>query len=66
LTDRERRWLRGSAGHPSDRRAIAGPKHANHAGLANVAMNLAAELGKLAGDEIGRAMLLETKLGVCV
>jgi len=47
-------------------RAIAGSKNADHSGLANVAMNLAAELGKLAGDELGRAMLLEAKLGVCV
>jgi hypothetical protein len=29
-------------------------------------MNLTAELGKLAGDKLGRAMLLEAKLGVCV
>jgi hypothetical protein len=29
-------------------------------------MNLAAELGKLVGDELGRAMLLEAKLGMCV
>jgi hypothetical protein len=29
-------------------------------------MNLAAKFGKLAGDKFGRAMLLETKLGVCV
>jgi hypothetical protein len=29
-------------------------------------VNLAAELGKLAGDELGRAMLLEAKLGMCV
>ena len=34
--------------------------------LADVAVNLAAELGKLAGDKLGRAMLLEAKLGVCV
>jgi hypothetical protein len=38
----------------SDRGTIAGPKHANHAGLADVAMNLAAELGKLASDELRR------------
>jgi len=29
-------------------------------------MNLTAEFGKFAGDELGRAMLLEAKLGVCV
>jgi len=29
-------------------------------------MDLAAKFGKLLGDELGRAMLLETKLGVCV
>jgi len=29
-------------------------------------MNLAAKFGKLAGDKLGRAMLLEAKLGVCV
>jgi hypothetical protein len=29
-------------------------------------MNLAAELGKFAGDKLGRAMLLEAKLGVWV
>ena len=29
-------------------------------------MDLTAELGKLAGDEVGCAMLLEAKLGMCV
>jgi hypothetical protein len=29
-------------------------------------MNLAAELGKFAGDKLGRAMLLEAKLRVCM
>jgi hypothetical protein len=29
-------------------------------------MDLTAEFGKLAGDEVGRAMLLETKLGMGV
>jgi hypothetical protein len=29
-------------------------------------MNLAAELGKLACDKLGCAMLLEAKLGVCM
>jgi hypothetical protein len=29
-------------------------------------LSLTAELGKLAGDELGRAMLLEAKLGVRV
>ena len=29
-------------------------------------MNLAAKFGKLAGDKVGRAMLLEAKLGVCM
>jgi hypothetical protein len=52
--------------HIGDRRAIAGPKYANHARLADVAMNLATELLKLAGDELGRAMLLEAKLGMGV
>jgi hypothetical protein len=50
----------------SDRRAIAGPKHANRAGLAHVAMDLAAKFGKLASDELRRAMLLEAKVGVCM
>jgi hypothetical protein len=50
----------------SDRWAIAGPKHANHTGLADVAMSLAAELGKLTGEELERSMLLEAKFGVCV
>jgi hypothetical protein len=45
---------------------VAGPKHANHARFADIAMNLAAKFGKLAGDELGRAMLLEAKLGMCV
>ena len=36
-------------------------EHANHTSLANVAMNLAAEFGKLACDKLGRAMLLEPK-----
>jgi hypothetical protein len=53
-------------GSQSDRRAIAGSENADHAGLADIAMNLAAKFGKLAGDELGRAMLLEAKLGVCV
>jgi hypothetical protein len=29
-------------------------------------MNLASKFGQLAGNELGRAMLLEAKLGVCV
>jgi hypothetical protein len=29
-------------------------------------MNLAAKFSKLPGDELGRAMLLEANLGVCV
>jgi hypothetical protein len=33
-----------------DRRTIAGSKNADHASLADVAVNLAAELGKLAGE----------------
>jgi hypothetical protein len=49
-----------------DRGAIAGSENADYAGLADIAMNLAAKFGKLAGDELGRAMLLEAKLGVCV
>ena len=35
-------------------------------GLADVAMNVATKFGKLAGDKLGRAMLLEAKLGMCV
>ena len=50
----------------SDRGAIAGSENADDTGLADIAMNLTAELGKLAGDELGRAMLLEAKLGVCM
>jgi hypothetical protein len=42
-------------------RAVTGSEHADHTGLTNVAMNLAAELGKLAGDELRRAVLLETE-----
>jgi hypothetical protein len=50
----------------SDRGTIAGSEYANHAGPADVAMNLAAKFGELPGDKLGRAMLLEAKLGVCV
>ena len=50
----------------SDRGTIAGSKNADHASLADVAVNLAAELGKLASDKLRRAVLLEAKLGVCV
>ena len=45
----------------SNRQAIAGSKNADHTGFADVAMNLAAELSKLACDELRRAMLLETE-----
>jgi hypothetical protein len=48
----------------SDRGAIADSENADYTGLADVAMNLAAEFGKLASDELGRAMLLEAKLRV--
>jgi hypothetical protein len=43
-----------------------GSENADHTGLANVAMDLAAEFSKFAGDKLGRAMLLEAKFGVCV
>src|SRR5262249_21006394 len=46
--------------------AVAGSKNANHTRLANVAMNLAAELSKLASDEVGCSLLLEAKLGMRV
>jgi hypothetical protein len=40
------RWPRESAIRPqSDRGSIAGSENANHAGLADVAMNFAAKLG---------------------
>jgi hypothetical protein len=50
----------------SDRWAIAGPKNADYTGFADVAMNVATKFGKLAGDKLGRAMLLEAKLRMCV
>jgi hypothetical protein len=50
----------------SDRRPIAGSEDADHTSLANVAMILTAEFGKLAGDEFGGMVLLEAKFGVCV
>jgi hypothetical protein len=53
-------------GSQSDRWTVAGSENADHTGIADVAMNLAAEPSKLAGDELGCAMLLEAKLGVCV
>jgi hypothetical protein len=34
--------------------------------LADIAMDLASKFSKLASDELGRAMLLEAKLGVCM
>jgi hypothetical protein len=46
-----------------DRGAIAGSENADHTGLADVAMDLAAKFGKLTGDKLGCAMLLEAKLG---
>jgi hypothetical protein len=49
-----------------DRRAIADPKNADHTGLANVTMDLTAELCELTGDELGGAMLLETEFGMRV
>jgi hypothetical protein len=55
---------RASIGSQSDRGTIAGPKHADHTGLADIAMNLAAELGKLADDELGRALRFKTEFGV--
>jgi hypothetical protein len=39
-------------------------ENADHTGFAVVAMNVAAKFGKLVGDKLGRAMLLEAKLGV--
>jgi hypothetical protein len=41
-------------------------ENADHTSLPNVAMNVAAELSKLAGDELRRAVLPEAKLGVCM
>jgi hypothetical protein len=57
-------WIGRAVCSQSDRGTIAGSEHANHTGLANVAMNLAAKLGKLAGDEVGCSVLLETEFGV--
>jgi hypothetical protein len=37
------------------------PQGANHTGLADSVMNFAAEFGKLAGDELGRAVLCSDK-----
>jgi hypothetical protein len=60
LVDRQRIHVRPQ----SDRRAIASSENADHARLANVAMNPTAKFGKLTGNKLGGAVLLEAKLGV--
>jgi hypothetical protein len=57
LLDRQRIHISAK----SDRGAIAGAKHANHTGFADVAMNVATKFGKLACDKLGRAMLLRSQ-----
>jgi hypothetical protein len=44
------------------RRANEAVRH-DHAGLADIAVNLAAKFGELACDKLGCAMLLEAKSG---
>jgi hypothetical protein len=53
-------------GPQPDRGTVTGSENPHHTGLADVAMNFAVELSKLAGNELGRAMLREPKLVVCV
>ena len=48
----------------ADGRAVARLQHADDAGLADLAMHGAAELGELGRDEVGGAMLLEAELGM--
>ncbi len=45
---------------------VAAPDGADDAGLGEAAMHLAAELLELGGDEVGRAALLESELGMGV
>jgi hypothetical protein len=45
---------------------VADAQHADHAGLADPAMHLDAELGELRRDQVGRALLLEAELGMGV
>jgi hypothetical protein len=48
------------------RGAVASFENPDHTGLANVAMDLTGEFGKLARDERRCSVLLEAKLGMCV
>ena len=49
---------------PDRARRVADPQPADQPGLADAAMHLDAELGELAGHQVGGALLFEAELGV--
>ena len=61
LEDRQRVHV---GAKPDAVRRIAGAQHADDAGLADIAMHFAAELGEFCRDRRRRALLLETDLGM--